>query len=120
MKFQFLILPALVLSFQSFAATEKDNTEINKRDRAASELTADQQTSSNSDMDVTRRIRQFIMKEANFSTYAQNVKIITVDGKVTLKGPVRTEQELSVIMKHARKVAGATNVKNEMAVEKAQ
>lgn len=71
-------------------------------------------------MDVTRRIRQSIMKEASLSTYAQNVKIITVRGKVTLKGPVRTEQELSVIMKHARKVAGVTNVKNEMAVEKAK
>lgn len=120
MKYHFLILPALVLSFQSFAATDKDNTEINKRDRAASELTADQQTSSNSDMDVTRRIRQFIMKEPNLSTYAKNVKIITVGGKVTLKGPVRTEQELGIIMKHARKVAGATNVKNQMVVEKAQ
>lgn len=113
-------MPALVLSFQSLGATHKDNTEINKRDRATSELTADQQTSSNSDMDVTRRIRQSIMKEASLSTYAQNVKIITVRGKVTLKGPVRTEQELSVIMKHARKVAGVTNVKNEMAVEKAK
>lgn len=97
---------------------DKDNTRINKRDQKTSELTADQQTSGTSDMDITRRIRQDIMKESSFSTYAQNVKVITAGGKVTVKGPVRTDQERSTIMKLARQVAGATNVRNEMAVEK--
>lgn len=120
MKHILVILPALLLSIQSYAAKDEDNTRVNKRDRATSELTADQQTSGTSDMDITRRIRQDIMKENGLSTYAQNVKIITVGGKVTVKGPVRSEQELSVIMKHARRAAGETNVKNEMAVEKVQ
>lgn len=126
MKYQTLILPlvlpALLLSALAFGAvdkskTDKDNTRVNKRDREATELTADNQTSSTSDMNMTRRIRQEIMKETSFSTYAQNVKVITVGGKVTVKGPVRSEQELSTIMKLARQVAGAMNVKNEMAVE---
>lgn len=126
MKYQMiilpLVLPALLLSALAFGAVDKDktdtdNTRVNKRDREVTEVTADNQSSSTSDMNITRRIRQEIMKETSFSTYAQNVKVITVRGKVTVKGPVRSEQELSTIMKLARQVAGATNVKNEMAVE---
>jgi osmotically-inducible protein OsmY len=56
------------------------------------------------------------MKEKNLSSYAQNVKIITVNGKVTLKGPVRSEQEQMSILKYANRAAGAANVTNEMSV----
>ena len=56
------------------------------------------------------------MKEKNFSTYAQNIKIITVNGKVTLKGPVRSKSEQDSILKHARSVAGASNVVDEIAI----
>lgn len=94
-----------------------DNTKVNQRDRAANAVTADQQTNSSSDIDITRRIRQEIMKDNSFSTYAQNVKIIAVNGKVTLKGPVRSQEEQSSILKYAGQVAGATNVTNEMSVE---
>lgn len=144
MKYQLLILPTLLFTAVAHGATnsnnstttdsstgnaynsantstsDMDNTRINRRDRKSSELTADQQSFGARDTDITQRIRQDVMKETGFSTYAQNVKIITVAGKVTIKGPVRSEQELSTIMKHARRVAGQTNVKNEMSVEKEQ
>lgn len=116
MKHKLIALSTLILSLQCYAAPGADNTKINERDRAAGELTADQQTYSANDTNITRRIRQDIMKEQNFSTYAQNVKIITVDGKVTLKGPVRSVQEQDSIMKYARQAAGASNVTNEMSV----
>lgn len=116
MNYIMAALSTLVVSLQCFAVTSTDNTKINERDRATEELTADQQTYSTSDMNITRRIRQNIMSEKNFSTYAQNVKIITVNGKVTLKGPVRSEQEQNSIVKHARQVAGATNVTDRLSV----
>ena len=117
MKYKIVILSAL-LSFQSFAGSETDNSKVNKRDRIANEVTADQQSNSEGDTDLTRRIRQAIMQEENFSTYAQNVKIISVNGKVTLKGPVNSESEKSKILSHARAVAGMANVTNEMSVAK--
>ncbi|PIT99271.1 MAG: phospholipid-binding protein [Bdellovibrionales bacterium CG10_big_fil_rev_8_21_14_0_10_45_34] len=118
-----VMLGTLISSVQSFTNannatdnTRTDNTKINQRDSAPQELTADEQPSNSSDMNITRRIRQDIMKEKNLSTYAKNVKIITVNGKVTLKGPVRSEQELNAIMNNARIVAGVSNVSNEMSV----
>ncbi len=106
----------LAFSQISFAATGDDNSKVNERDKTVTEMTADQQKSNLSDTEITARIRQEIMKEKNFSTYAQNIKIITIDGKVTLKGPVRTMNEQNSILKHARTVAGASNVVSEIAI----
>jgi hyperosmotically inducible periplasmic protein len=116
MKFSIVLLSALT-SCHSFAAdSNNDNTKVNKRDRAASEVTADQQTNSERDLNITQRIRQNIMKEKNFSINAQNVKVIAVDGKVTLKGPVNSASEQDRILKHARAIAGTSNVTNEMSI----
>ena len=93
-----------------------DNSKINERDNTTRMLTADQQTVSKRDTQITARIRQDIMKQKSFSTYAQNIKIITVNGQVTLKGPVRSMSEQNSILKFARAAAGATNVVNEIAV----
>ncbi len=116
MKHKIVIFSVLLLSLQVFAENKADNTKINERDRAADQQTADQQTYSKNDMIIIRRIRQEIMKEKDLSTYAQNVKIISVDGVVTLKGPVRSAHEQSRILKYARSVAGVTNVTDEMAI----
>lgn len=93
-----------------------DNSSINERDLDYDELTADQQSNSARDIDVTRRIRQDIIQDSGFSTNARNVKIITVNGLVTLKGPVRSKLEQESIMKHALNTAGVFNVRNEMSV----
>lgn len=109
-------IPALLLSLQVVAATDVDNTKVNVRDRAAKELTADQQKNNESDLNITRRIRQSLIREDSLSTYAQNIKIISTNGKVTLKGPVKSDSEVTSILKYAREVAGASNVTNKMSV----
>src|SRR5689334_537159 len=73
--------------------TAKDNTEINKRDRAKGAVTADQQKDNRSDVQITADIRKAVMDDKDLSTYAHNIKIVTRNGKVTLKGPVRSEEE---------------------------
>ena len=57
------------------------------------------------------------MDDKNLSTYARNVKIITRDGTVTLKGPVRTNDEKSAIEARAVEIAGAAYVKSEITVK---
>jgi hyperosmotically inducible periplasmic protein len=93
-----------------------DNTKINERDRSARELTSDNQPNSERDLQITSRIRQEIMNDKNLSTYAQNVKIVTQNGTVTLKGPVRSANERNTILKLARSAAGNLNVNDEMDV----
>lgn len=107
---------AFLLGSVASAQSTTDNTKINERDTVASEMTADQQKSNESDMDITKRIRQDLMKDKKLSTYAHNVKIITMNGKVTLKGPVRSKNEVDTIMKSARATAGNANIINEMTV----
>jgi hyperosmotically inducible periplasmic protein len=94
-----------------------DNTGINKRDRNDSEVTADEQGQSPADIDMTQKIRRAIMEDDSLSTYAKNVKIITRDGMVTLKGPVRSEQEKTAVEQKASTVAGTGKIKNEMEVK---
>ena len=97
--------------------TERDNTAVNKRDRAANELTADQQKMNGSDTEITRLIRRAIVKDDSLSTYAHNVKIITVNGRVTLKGPVESEQERGKVFSEAVRVAGNGTVTNQLEVK---
>jgi hyperosmotically inducible periplasmic protein len=115
-KNTFLFLAILAVSRLSLAQTEVDNSKMNERDRSSAEMTADQQKFNESDTTITSRIRQEIMKEKNLSIYAQNIKTITSDGKVTLKGPVRSKFEKDIILRNARSIAGANNVLNEIAV----
>ena len=102
----------------AFAGIAADNTKINHRDDAANELTADQQGSSNTDLSITSRIREEIIKNKHFSTYAHNIKIITLDGRVTLKGPVRSMKEKNKIYKLACAEVGTPHVVNEIAIVK--
>jgi osmotically-inducible protein OsmY len=97
-------------------AQAPDNTARNARDRQPNAKTADQQSNSKSDVDVTRRIRQAIVADKALSTNAHNVKIITRGGKVTLKGPVRNQDEKQVVEAKAVEIAGAGNVHNEISV----
>jgi osmotically-inducible protein OsmY len=97
--------------------TDADNTKVNTRDRAEGSPTADEQKESQSDREITRRIRQSVVKDESLSTYAHNVKIITQDGHVTLKGPVRSDSEKRTIEGKAAEVAGQNKVTNELAVK---
>jgi hyperosmotically inducible periplasmic protein len=93
---------------------KSDNTGVNKRDRGSKQVTADQQKENRSDRELTRQIRRSITKDKSLSTYAHNVKVIAQNGTVTLKGPVRSEEEKKTIESKAAEVAGASNVKNEL------
>jgi len=93
-----------------------DNSKTNKRDRDKSSPTADRQKMNPTDRDLAKRIRSAIVDDKSLSTYAHNIKIVAQDGKVTLKGPVRSEEEKSAIETKATEVAGAGNVVNQLEV----
>lgn len=113
----------LVLSGSSLAVRAQqpppDNTKVNKRDRQPAQKTADQQNNNKADLETTSEIRKAIIADKSLSTYAHNVKVITVDGRVTLKGPVKTAEEKTAIQKIATDIAGATHVVNQISVEQA-
>jgi len=95
-------------------AQPADNTKINQRDRSQKELTADQQGETKQDREITQKIRRAIVNDKSLSTYAHNVKIITVGGMVTLKGPVRSEEEKRAIEEKATQIAGNEKIKSEI------
>jgi hyperosmotically inducible periplasmic protein len=86
-----------------------DNTKVNKRDRNAGEVTADQQKADATDRDLTKKIRQSVMADKSLSTYAHNIKIISQNGTVTLKGPVKSDDEKKSLVAKAVAVAGSAD-----------
>lgn len=106
-----------VLSLPGFGlaqdAQQPDNTKVNKDQ---SKPTADQQKVNPADRSITQQIRKAIHQDTTLSTYAHNVKVISQDGKVTLRGPVRSEDEKNNIEAKALAVAGQGNVTNELEV----
>src|SRR5205085_6462248 len=98
------------------AATHRDNTEVNVRDRSDTLKTPLDQNENRKDIDITASIRKRVV-DTKMSVNAQNVKIITQDGKVTLRGPVKSEEEKTQIEKMAHDVVGATNVDNQLEVQ---
>ena len=93
-----------------------DNTKMNQADRSNDQPTADQQKDNPSDRELTQHVRQAIMEDKSLSTYAHNVKIISQNGIVTLKGPVRSDDERRAIEAKANEVAGKDKVVNELTV----
>jgi len=104
----------------SSAAPQPDNTKVNDRDQNKAEPTADQQKENRPDREITRDIRRSIGQDTSLSTYAQNVKIITQNGMVTLKGPVRSEEEKSAIEAKAAEIAGKDKVTSQLEVKPKQ
>lgn len=98
--------------------TAPDNTKINQRDRASGRPTADQAKETVTDREIMQQIRKAIMADKALSTYGKNVKVIARHGKVTIKGPVHSDDERNRIAEHAVQVAGAGNVTNQLAVKK--
>ena len=123
--FRTFLCTGLLLSSGAFALAQEptgqqaapDNTRVNERDRSKAEPTADQQKDKRSDRDITQQIRQSIMKDKSLSTYAHNVKIITQNGQVTLKGPVRSEDEKKTVEAKATEVAGENKVASQLDVK---
>ena len=105
-----------LITVPATAQTAPDNTKVNKRDRAKGAPTADQQKENAGDREITQKIRQSIMKDKSLSTYAHNVKVIAQGGQVTLKGPVRSDEEKRTIEALANDVAGNGHVTNQLTV----
>jgi hyperosmotically inducible periplasmic protein len=102
---------------QDSAPVAPDNSAVNVRDRNPAAMTADQQSNAKSDVELTREIRRAVVKDHSLSMMAHNVKIISANGSVTLRGPVKTEEEKNAILSKAQTIAGADKVDNQLEVK---
>ena len=93
-----------------------DNSGQNETDKAGTSVTPLDQGASETDIAVTRTIRKAVTGDSTLSINAQNIKIITRDGVVVLRGPVASQAEVDAILSHARTAAGATRIDNQLAV----
>jgi osmotically-inducible protein OsmY len=122
MKRTLLILACFSgLSVAALAADDKttnpDNTATNERDRSGETKTSGDQSNSSADLKITQAIRQALMKDGELSSTAKNIKIITANGQVTLRGPVKTAQEKSKIDQLAKSAASGAKIENQLDVK---
>jgi len=94
---------------------DRNNTAVNVRDRDSNAKTPLDQNENKKDIGITADIRKQVV-DTKMSTDAQNVKIITQDGRVTLRGPVKSPDEKIRIESIARNVAGDTQVDSQLEV----
>jgi hyperosmotically inducible protein len=121
MGFEKRLLPVLfagvcLVTVSAQQAPSADNTKTNQRDRLPGAVTADQQKMNRPDRETARLIRKSVYQDKSLSTYAHNVKIIVQNGTVTLKGPVRSDDEKNSVFNKAAAVAGDGKVINQLAV----
>ena len=96
------------------AGTQPDNTKANKQ----MATTADQQKNNVTDRELSQKIRKAVVADKSLSSYAHNVKIISQNGSVTLKGPVRSDDEKKTIVAKAAEIAGGPDkVTDELTVK---
>jgi hyperosmotically inducible periplasmic protein len=107
------LMAAPLPDHQDAQQTVPDNTKNNKDQTSP---TSDQQKMNPGDRAITQKIRQAVMADKDLSNYAHNIKIISQDGKVTLRGPVRSEEEKTNLQAKAVAVAGQENVTNNLEV----
>jgi hyperosmotically inducible periplasmic protein len=98
-------------------ATEADNTKRNASEENKGTVTAEKQSNSKDDLALTQKIRQAVVKDGSLSMNGKNVKIIAQDGKVSLKGPVDSQQEKDTIASEAGEIAGKDKVDNQLEVK---
>ena len=100
----------------SQTAVEPDNSGRNVRDRDNQNKTSGDQSESEADRTISQNIRAAITADDSLSTNAKNVKIITSDGTVTLRGPVKSDKEKVEIEAKAKQVAGVKKVDNQLEI----
>jgi hyperosmotically inducible periplasmic protein len=93
-----------------------DNTGKNARDRQNSTMTPGDQSNAKADMAITQAIRKAVVADKGLSTNAHNVKIITKNGVVTLRGPVKTAEEKNTIAAKAEGAPGVKSVDNQLEI----
>jgi hyperosmotically inducible periplasmic protein len=97
-------------------STKADNTKRNSEKNKNTD-TAEKQSNSKDDLALTQKIRQAVVKDGSLSMNAKNVKIIARDGKITLQGPVDSQQEKDTIATKARQIAGKDKVEDQLEVK---
>jgi hyperosmotically inducible periplasmic protein len=118
-----ILLALASLSAFSLAAlagnekTKPDNTAINERDRSGETKTSGDQSNGSADLKTTQAIRQALMKDGELSMTAKNIKVITANGQVTLRGPVKTAQEKAKIDQLAKSAVGGAKIDNQLDVK---
>ena len=120
MRRTLLILACLTgLSLTAMAADEKtkaDNTATNERDRSGETKTSGDQSNNSADLKITQAIREALMKDGELSTTAKNIKVITENGQVTLRGPVKNVQEKARVDQLAKSAAGGARIVDQLDV----
>ena len=94
-----------------------DNTRKNQRDRSGETTTSGDQSNSQEDVKITAAIRRAVVRDNSLSTTAKNVKIITANGMVTLRGPVKNDAEKTKIAELAQSAAGNAKIDNQLEVK---
>ncbi|MEO8466156.1 MAG: BON domain-containing protein [Gammaproteobacteria bacterium] len=119
-KYFTLSAALLVIALQSAGAqsptTPADNSRSNKVDPTNRIATADDQKENEADRTLTQKIRKSVVSDDSLSTYAHNIKIVSVNGTVTLNGVVRSEKEKNSVAMKAAAVAGKDRVVNELKI----
>lgn len=126
--YMYLLIGALSLALTACDGRDKphtaqgkiqnDNTEKNVRDQNANAKGPFDQSESEADRTVTQKIRQAIMADNSLSTNAKNIKIITINGVVTLRGPVANAQEKDNIAQKVKNIQGIVKVDNQLEINK--
>ena len=113
------LLAAAISVAPAIAAEDQDadNTGKNVRDRGGESLTPMDQGRSAADRELTAQIRQAIVSDDEMSIQAQNVKIITIDGSVTLRGPVESAAEKATVAAKAKQIAGVKHVDDQLEID---
>jgi hyperosmotically inducible protein len=125
MKRTILTLACLsAFSLAALAADDEkakpDNTATNERDRSGETKTSGDQSNSSADLKITQAIRQALVKDNELSMTAKNIKIITANGQVTLRGPVKTAQEKAKIGQIARSAASGVQIDDQLDVKESK
>ena len=99
------------------ATPDADNTRMNKADQKNTQPTAQNQSNEKADRELAAAVRKAIVRDKSLSTNAHNVKVIAKDGTVTLRGPVRSDDEKTKVSQLTRQVKGVSNVDDQLLVK---
>jgi hyperosmotically inducible periplasmic protein len=111
------VMVALSIMTTSLALAQAPDNARTNADATNQNASADSQGNDKQDIDLTARIRRSVMGEKDLSTYGHNVKIVSMNGMVTLNGVVKTADEKSTIHRHAAAIAGEEKVVDHLKVK---
>jgi hyperosmotically inducible protein len=111
------LLCVSVFTLAAIAQDTPDNTKKNQRDRSGETKTSGDQSNSSQDVKITAAIRRAVVRDHSLSMTAKNAKIITANGMVTLRGPVKSDAEKAKIVELARSAVGNAKINNQLEVK---